>query len=224
MSYWNLASADGKLSINLDADDDNGAIKSPSSVVFNGVAYNVEGGWIASGGNQGSPYSAFSFCGDGNPMGSHPTFLSASGIMYGSGSAPTSIQISVHLSSSQDGSIRSFESITLTPNVAFPCPAGVYNVTIDGIAQAATVTLAKLADGSLNPSAQWAHPPTGPALPITVTWDGTKLQWRGPHHHYSSATQTNCEFSGTYVDNQSGPSGRPFTPGTWTAKQGISRP
>jgi len=215
MSYWNLASADRRLSISLTAQDDNGAITSPSSVWFNGVSFTVSGSWIASGGDQGSPFTAFSFSGEGIPVGEHPAFLSASGIMVGPGPAPVYINIVLTVASSQDGTIKKYEA-TLTPNAQFPCSCDhPYMVTIDFLGEG-FLTLTKNPDGTLNSMATWAHDSTSNVI---VTWDGTHLEWHGPHHKFIKGTQVQCVFSGAYEDN--GPN---LGSGNWTARQTTTKP
>jgi len=210
MSNWNLASADGTIAISLTCVGENGNIQAPSTVWFQGVAYQVVGRWVASAPNHAN---ASAFYIGGETAVPNPLFLSASGIMVGPGTAPTSISISVTQASSADSSQQQCEG-ELYPNEAFTMSTGGWVVTLDD-GTTGTLTLNKAANGTLSPVASWAYPTGSPALTAVSTWTDNELSWWGSGTHYGSGVwnPTTSTFTGTYLDKLR-------KNGTWTASQG----
>ena len=215
MSLWNLASADGTLTLSLTANDDNGAIQAPSTVWFHGNAHNVTGSWIAS--NAGLAV-ATAFALSGNTQTSpNPLFLAASGIVIGPGSNPTSISISATQASSGDSDQKQYTA-ELFPNQPFTMATGGWTVTLDDHSTG-VLNLSLAPDGTLNPVATWTHPSGSPAITVRVTWvsNGTadELSWWGASHRYGSGiwNAATSSFSGTYADKKR-------RNGTWIASQG----
>jgi len=109
MAAWNLISQDHRYSIDVQALD-NGALNGTLS--YEGTTYAVAGGWDASYSLPGRNFSAFAL--SGSTSEAAPTFLSATGIMTGPGTAPTRIDIQIDLSASSDGSVRQYKGVLLS--------------------------------------------------------------------------------------------------------------
>lgn len=103
MAIWKLVSPDQTVSINVAPSDDS---PMTGTLTFQGHVYSVAGAWAASG-VLGRKASAFSLSGprvDGSP-----TFLAATGIMTGAGTAPTRIDIQIDTASSVDGAREKYK-------------------------------------------------------------------------------------------------------------------
>jgi hypothetical protein len=96
------------MTLDLNAADD-GALN--GTLTYAWALYNVAGGWDAAGSIPGRNYSAFSLSGRTAPLPDVPNWISASGIMTGSGTAPTQITIQADVSSSSDGSLKHYEGV-----------------------------------------------------------------------------------------------------------------
>ena len=120
MPTWNFASENGKIGLELNASD-NGNLT--GSMTYTGIKiapggpnqsaelFNVSGSWVASGSLPGRESSAFIFCGN-NGKGSAPTNVAVCGVMFGSGPAPSSIEIRGSMSSGAfaDGNLQQFRA------------------------------------------------------------------------------------------------------------------
>lgn len=111
MSSWKLVSTDHTLALNLDANDENGALN--GSLIYEGTRYPVTGAWAASGSIGGRNASAFARSGRTQTMPDVPSFLAAAGIMTGPGASPTRVDIQVDSSSSADGGFRHYQGVLL---------------------------------------------------------------------------------------------------------------
>lgn len=111
MTNWNLENADGTMVLHLQEDDATGAMQ--GVIAHDGTSYNVRGGWSASGSVPGRTASVFSVAGSDGAAA--PTWLAASGVMTGPGSAPQRIDLRVTTASSPDGTLERY-SEELTPS------------------------------------------------------------------------------------------------------------
>jgi hypothetical protein len=108
-SLWKLASADRRYSVALE-EADNGALN--GALIFDGTTYAVGGAWAASGSLPGRNFSAFAVA--GSTQQAVPSYVAATGLMTGPGTAPTQIDIQMDVSSSSDGSVNHYKG-TLLP-------------------------------------------------------------------------------------------------------------
>jgi phospholipase C len=110
MSSWKLASHDHSLTLDLQTSgQENNFLK--GILTYKGIEYPVAGTWAASGSTPGRHSSAFSVTGNNGDLA--PAFIAATGIMTGSGDAPTRIDIQVGVSSSLDGSLVHYSGLLL---------------------------------------------------------------------------------------------------------------
>lgn len=107
---WKLKNSDDKISVDLWPEDDGGL---HGAVTWNGNDFQVSGGWSAAGSLPARVYSAFSVSGRTSSVPDVPFWLSASGIMYGSGTNPSKIDIQADISSSADGKLVHVKSSLL---------------------------------------------------------------------------------------------------------------
>jgi len=107
---WKLASLGREVVVNLNADG-NGALN--GDVTHMGRVFSVAGSWAAAGSIPGRNASAFSFAGRTSTRPDVPSFLSASGIMAGSGDAPQNIQIQLDVTSSADGTFEQYSDVLI---------------------------------------------------------------------------------------------------------------
>ena len=108
---WNLKNTKDQLSVALWPEDDGGL---HGTVTLSGNVFAVSGGWSAAGSLPARMYSAFSISGRTSSAPDVPFWISGSGIMTGSGTNPSSIDIQLDVSSSADGTF-SHVATTLLP-------------------------------------------------------------------------------------------------------------
>jgi UDP-2,3-diacylglucosamine pyrophosphatase LpxH len=105
---WKLATPDNIVTLNLNAAD-NGAMN--GTLTYQGISYDVAGGWDAAGSIPGRNYSAFSVSGRTPGPPDVPNWIAAAGIMTGPGNAPSRIDIRVGVSSAADGTLVRYSGV-----------------------------------------------------------------------------------------------------------------
>lgn len=104
------------------------------------------------------------------------------------------------------------------PNSAWNYPTGNYTVNLGNDTNPnGTISLSTDGSGNLNSSATWTPNGQSTGVSVTVSWDGTYLNWSVGNHSFSQGQCTEIspltKFSGGYTAP-----GRPTGgTGTWTA-------
>jgi hypothetical protein len=108
MTAWNLASPDHSLALSLQVTGSENEVLT-GTLTFQGSGFGVSGGWAASGSVTGRNYAAFAL--SGSTSDAATDFISATGTMTGSGSAPTQIDIQVDIASSSKGTVDHYSGV-----------------------------------------------------------------------------------------------------------------
>lgn len=104
MSNWKMCSKrypDDGCQVMIDFHNDDAVGKVGGTLTFEGVEYEVDGNWAASGSVPGRHDSAFALWGTNKKAAT--VYIAAAGTMIGPGSAPESIQMNLVRSSAADG-------------------------------------------------------------------------------------------------------------------------
>ena len=101
---WNFANSDSTLTMELTVNSD--AYSLSGSVIYNGISYAVQGGFVPANGP--AVHTAFSFSGRNNPQPDAPNWIAVSGIAAGSPVNPSSLSVSMHGVSSQSQMLTPF--------------------------------------------------------------------------------------------------------------------
>lgn len=121
MGTWKLASADNIVALDLNVSDD-GPLN--GTLTYEGRMYPVTGAWAASDSVLGRNASAFSLSGRTQDLPDVPNFIAASGIMAGSGTDPTRIDIRVGVTSSSDETLNNYSGVLIPqPSMVAAAPS-----------------------------------------------------------------------------------------------------
>jgi hypothetical protein len=101
---WNFANSDFTLKLELTVDPGTYSVR--GGVIYNGLSYTVQGGFVPANGP--AAYTAFSFSGRNNPQPDAPNWIAVSGIAAGSPANPSSLSVSMHGVSSQSQMLTPF--------------------------------------------------------------------------------------------------------------------